>query len=93
MKKTYMKPILVIESFQLDAAVATSCSSQENGQKLNHGENSCGFLETGNDNLKQWQYFNNNNCEVDLTGSGGDGNDIPCYHGPFLTGNLTFISS
>ena len=28
MKKTYTKPYLAVESFQLDAAIATSCSEQ-----------------------------------------------------------------
>ena len=44
MKKNYVKPTLVIESFQLDAAIAASCSSQD-FIPINYGENSCGFDE------------------------------------------------
>ena len=83
MKKTYMRPVLVIESFQLDAAVAASCSSQ-GFFPIGHGESSCTAFEG--------QFFNHQHCEMDLTGSGGDGNDTICYHGPFTSG-LTFISS
>ena len=83
MKKVYMKPMIVIESFQLDATVAASCSSQ-GYTPINYGENSCSFDDG--------QYFNSNNCQMDLTGSGGDRNDTICYHGPSLVG-VTFISS
>lgn len=83
MKKTYMKPILVIESFQLDAAVAASCSSQ-GFIPIGHGENTC---------IAPGGFFNYQNCEVDLTGVGGDENDTPCYHGPTGAAGLTFISS
>lgn len=83
MKKAYMKPLVVIESFQLDASIAASCSSQ-NYIAINYGEDTCTF-DNGN-------FFNNNNCQLDLTGPGGDGNDTVCYHGPSLAG-LTFISS
>lgn len=88
MKKKYVKPIIVIESFQLDAAIAASCSSQD-FIPINYGENSCGFDEISSG---RWHFFNYNNCEMDLTGSGGDGNDTECYHGPILA-NSTFISS
>lgn len=88
MKKKYVKPILVIESFQLDAAIAASCSSQR-FIPINYGENSCGFDEISKG---YWQFFNYDNCEMDLTGPGGDGNDTLCYHGPMLAGS-TFISS
>ena len=83
MKKTYVKPELVVESFQLDAAIAASCSSQ-GYIPINYGENNCTF-DNG-------QFFNYNNCQMDLTGSEGDGNDTLCYHGPLLAGS-TFISS
>lgn len=83
MKKVYMKPMIVIESFQLDATVAASCSSQ-GYIPINYGEDTCTF-DNG-------QFFNYNNCQMDLTGPGGDGNDTICYHGPLLAGS-TFISS
>lgn len=83
MKKTYVKPELVVESFQLDAAIAASCSSQGH-IPINYGENSCTF-DNG-------QFFNLYNCQFDLTGPEGDGNDTVCYHGPSLA-KATFISS
>lgn len=83
MKKKYEKPMLIIEPFQLDATIAASCSSQ-GYIPINYGENSCTF-DNG-------EFFNYDNCEMDLTGPGGDGNDTLCYHGPFLA-NSTFISS
>lgn len=83
MKKTYVKPELVVESFQLDAAIAASCSSQ-GYIPINYGENSCSF-DNG-------EFFNHDNCQMDLTGPDGDGNDTLCYHGPLLAG-MTFISS
>ena len=71
MKKKYIKPMFVIESFQLDATIAASCSSQ-GYFPINYSEKSCGF-EEGVD--KQYMFFNYDNCDLDLTGSGGDGNE------------------
>lgn len=88
MKKKYEKPIFIVESFQLDASIAASCSSQ-GYQPIGYGENNCGF-EPGTD--KQWQFFNYNNCDLDITGPGGDGNDTVCYHGP-IDASTTFINS
>lgn len=83
MKKKYIKPTVVIETFQLNAAVAASCSSQ-GYIPIGYGEDKCTF-DNG-------EFFNYDNCEVDLTGPGEDGNDTLCYHGPTLAGE-TFISS
>ena len=84
MKKKYEKPIFIVESFQLDASIAASCSSQ-GYTPINYGENSCTF-ENG-------QFFNAKNCQMDLTGPEGDGNDTLCYHGPLLAAGNTFVSS
>lgn len=83
MKREYKKPVLAVESFQLDASVAASCSSQ-GYVPIGYSENTCTF-DNG-------QFFNLNNCQFDLTGPDGDGNDTLCYHGPLLAGS-TFISS
>lgn len=88
MKKKYEKPIFIVESFQLDASIAASCSSQ-GYIPINYGENNCGFDEISNGH---YQFFGIDNCEFDLTGHGGDGNDKDCYHGPFEA-NATFINS
>ena len=83
MKREYKKPVLAVESFQLDAAIAASCSSQ-NYIPIHYGEDNCTF-DNG-------QFFNSTNCQFDLTGPDGDGNDTECYHGPVFAG-VTFISS
>ncbi len=73
MKKTYTKPYLVAESFQLDAAIAASCS-QGGKETLNHYLNSCDH-ESG--------YFGDACDPFDVTDfEGGDDNDTICYHGP-----------
>lgn len=89
MKKKYEKPILAVESFQLDAAIAASCTGTgPEGSKyatLGYTEDTCTY--------NNGQYFNLDNCQVDLTGPANDGNDTTCYHGPLLSGNVTFIYS
>ena len=83
MKKKYVKPIFIIELFQLDASIAASCSSQ-GYIPIHYGEHSCTAYDG--------EFFNSDNCYFDLTDPGSDSNDGFCYHGPFLTG-VTFISS
>lgn len=83
MKRTYTKPLIAMESFQLNAAIAASCSS-EDGIAIHYGENTCTYDDG--------QFFNYNNCQFDLTGPEGDGNDTDCYHGPIVA-NQTFIAS
>lgn len=89
MKKKYEKPVLIIESFQLDATIASNCSST-NYEPLGYTENDCGY---GVGIESDFQYFNYFNCDVDLVGSGADANDTICYHGPMATGGITFINS
>ena len=88
MKKTYKKPIVVIEAFQLDAAIAGSCAT---GTPVGHYENSCGYGES-REGL-EYQYFGEYLCDVDLTIGGGDGNDTHCYHGPINTSGQVFVWS
>lgn len=85
MKRKYKKPVLAVESFQLDAAIAGSCSSVT---AIGHYENTCGYGGTG-----PWEYFSEYTCEVDVTGQGGDSNDKPCYHGPYSADGKTFVWS
>ena len=83
MKKSYVKPYIAVESFQLDAAIAASCSSQ-GYVPLGKGESNC-FHESGVFGL---------GCEHDATGGNGvygDNNDELCYHGP--TYGMTFMAS
>lgn len=80
MKRKYSKPYLAMESFQLNAAIATSCSS-EGKQPIHYGENTC---IVGNDSDEQAIEYLGNACKLDIIGKvGGDGNDTLCYHGPF----------
>lgn len=79
MKRNYTKPYLLVESFQLNAAVATSCSS-EGKQPIHYGENTC---IVGDDSDETYIEYLGNACEIDVVGDvGGDNNDTFCYHGP-----------
>ena len=85
MKKVYKKPMVNMELFQLDAAVAASCSSQ-GFKPLNHYDfNIC------KDNTDDGYFFNENHCVIDLTPPDDDGSDGVCYHGPVV--GVTFIYS
>ena len=80
MKKEYRSPFLIMESFQLNAAVAGSCS----GSKivLNHAQSSC-IYDNGGEVLFSTQ------CDIDLVHSSED--DGYCYTGPF--GKDNFLAS
>ena len=85
MKKEYVKPIVMVEFFQLDAAIASSCS--EGGKiTLNHYVNTCNLEDT----LPGLGYFGNS-CTHDIKVE-GDGNDEICYHGP-TPANAHFMQS
>ena len=93
MKKTYRKPYLGVESFQLNAAVAATCSggnsrSSPRGISINHWETTCAFPDNNNP-----QFFSLSNCQIDLTDASLDGNDTLCYHGPMLSNGITFTYS
>ena len=76
-----MKPYLAIESFQLDAAIASACS--RNGKlPLNYGMNSCTLEEE----QPGFNYFGDK-CIIDFKVE-GDGNDLICYHGPIDPNSL-----
>lgn len=80
MKREYEKPYLAVESFQLNAAVAASCSSQGR-QPINYYENNC---KVGDDPGEPAIEYLGNACELDIIGGvGGDDNDSLCYQGPF----------
>ena len=92
MKRRYQKPCLEMESFQLNAALALSCSAQ--GKiPINQGEDACSFGGPGGAGSGVGQFFNLFNCRVDLTGPANDGNDTICYHGPLATGGISFTFS
>lgn len=88
MKRKYIKPVLAVESFQINAAIAGSCST---GTPIGHYEEGCGYGTSSEGNM--FRFFNENTCDIDLTGDGGDDNDTPCYHGPINTSGLIFVWS
>ena len=80
MKREYQKPYLAMESFQLNAAIAASCSS-EGKQPIHYGENTC--IVGDNSDETSIEYLGNA-CVLDIVGEiGGDKNDTICYQGPF----------
>lgn len=74
MKKPYQKPILVTESFQLDAAIAGGC-----GAALNQAEDTCGY---GKIEENWWTYFGIDTCEINVTNPLTGQYDGFCYQGP-----------
>lgn len=86
MKKQYESPYLGVESFQLDAAIATVCS-ESGAVSINHYEDTCSFPKNSG------QYFSYTNCQIDVTDASLDGNNTHCYHGPLLSGGITFAFS
>lgn len=80
MKKQYKSPVILIEFFQLDAAVATAgCESS-----LGYAENECFLTDLP---------FFGGDCRVDVVNSDMSGDNTICYHGPFLANNVTYINS
>lgn len=75
MKKSYNKPYLAVEFFQLDAAIAAACSTN-NLLAIHHGLDTCTAVEEA----PGLNYFGDM-CMHDVKVE-GDGNDEICYHGP-----------
>lgn len=91
MKKLYTKPYLAVESFQLDAAIASSCTGDDK-QALGYSLNTCTLEDDkGTQEFIGLNYFGNacvHNVQVE-----GDGNDQICYHGPTVNANTLFMNS
>lgn len=87
MKKEYMKPFFAVESFQLNAAVAASCSSQGK-VAIQFGETDCTAMEEADGQ----SYFGNGICATDVTSPNEDENGAFCYQGVIDPYSL-FISS
>ena len=91
MKKLYTKPYLAVESFQLDAAIASSCTG-ENKHALGYSLNTCTLDDDkGSIAFVGSHYFGQaciHNVQVE-----GDGNDMICYHGPTEKANTLFMNS
>lgn len=79
MKKTYVKPYIAAETFQLNAAIAASC--KEDGKiPLGYTMDTCTSFEEA----PGLGYFGLACAEGghDVVNPGGDLNDKICYHGP-----------
>ena len=84
MKKTYSKPYIAVESFQLDAAIASSCSGTGK-MPLHFGQNSCTSFEEA----PGLGYFGsacaaNGGYDV-INPDTDDNNGNFCYHGPMFS--------
>ena len=71
MKRTYKKPFLALEPYQLDASVAAACST-ENKIPIYYFDTSCTF-EDGTFGAS---------CFPNIVDGPKDG-DYPCYHGMY----------
>ena len=82
MKKEYVKPYLAVESFQLDASIASGC-----GAKLGATADNCSFLTSEVD----LDIYYGAGCQeaggIDMMQYSNGGPQI-CYHGPAGTYSL-----
>ena len=85
MKKKYVKPYVVVESFQLNAAVASACST-DGKMPLHYAMDTC----TAEEEAPGLNYFGDM-CIHDVKVE-GDGNDTICYHGPTPAESVAFNS-
>ena len=80
MKKTYAKPQIVFESFQLTANIAGDCNTRPNSAD----EATCGYYDNG------WIVFQNSAVCNFPAGPDGKHNGL-CYHVP--TGDMSVFTS
>lgn len=87
MKKNYAKPYLIVESFQLNAAIAAGCNEDNGLIPLGHDFNTC----NANEEAPGLNYVGDK-CihDVDVE---GDGFDEICYHGPLINYTDVFLDS
>lgn len=81
MKKTYAKPQIVFESFQLTANIAGDCNTRPNSTN----EATCGYYDDNG-----WIIFQNS-AVCNMPANAGDQNDKLCYHVP--TGDISVFTS
>lgn len=92
MKKDYIRPTLAVESFQLDAAIAASCSSD--GKEVT----TLNFVSTTACAADFYGYaiFSANCGEIPDVGidiTDDDGDDGFCYHAPVSNLSEQFFTS
>lgn len=88
MKKAYNKPFIMVELFQLDAAMAASCTSEKKAP-LNHTINDCWSSDLPGSDAGYWT---SGSCNHDPAVE-GDGNDYICYHGPTIDIATLYMNS
>ena len=91
MKKKYVKPYVAVETFQLDAAIANSCS-KDDLYTLGYSIDTC----TLEDNKGSTEFVGSNYFGAACIHNvmlEGDGNDQICYHGPTVKANELFMNS
>ncbi len=71
MKKDYIKPYLAVESFQLDAAIAGTCSG-DGKMPMNHYPDSCNLEDFGEEVF-------GSQCGDNVVANPGDQSDAICY--------------
>lgn len=86
MKKNYSKPYLIVESFQLNAAIASGCNV-DGKTPINYNLDDCTAVEEAGEGMT----YIGNACVHDVKVE-GDGNDLICYHGPYPVAEL-FLNS
>lgn len=78
MKKTYVKPEVYFESFELSTSIATGCE-----YKTNHAKNVCVYEIAGGRNV----FVDAKTHCLDITEPGGEYGAV-CYHVPIEASNL-----
>ena len=81
MKKTYAKPQIVFESFQLTANIAGDCNTRPNSTN----EATCGYNDNG------WIVFQNSSVCTDIQVDPDGKHNRLCYHVP--TGDMSVFAS
>lgn len=71
MKKDYIKPYLAVESFQLDAAIAGTCTGDDK-LPMNHDQNTCNLEIYGEEVF-------GSACGDNVIVNPGDQSDAICY--------------
>lgn len=77
MKKEYSKPYIVMESFQLNAAIATTCTSSGK-YPLNHTQDTC--IDDGDKAGEPGIGYFGPACPDNVLNPGGEQDDAFCYH-------------
>ena len=85
MKKDYIKPYLAVESFQLDAAIAGTCTG-DGKMSMNHYPDSCNLFIYGEEVF-------GSACGDNVIANPNDENDAICYQNFLQDIKELFLSS